>query len=65
MTSTQQKLFMAIKKIWRAVPTSIDDISTAVGRIFGPDDDDYPKTGVQPFSGDADDDRHRRHRHDS
>lgn len=24
-----------------------------VGRIFGPDDDNYPKTGVQPFDGDT------------
>ena len=61
MTSTQRKLLVALKKIWRAVPTSIDDLSTAVGRIFGPDDDDYPKTGVQPFNGDAADDRHGGH----
>ncbi|MBD1876445.1 isochorismate synthase [Nodosilinea sp. FACHB-131] len=24
-----------------------------VSRIFGPDDDNYPKTGVQPFDGDT------------
>jgi hypothetical protein len=26
-------------------------ISEAVARIFGPDDDAYPRTGVQPFEG--------------
>ncbi len=29
-------------------------ISGAVARIFGPNDDDYPKTGVQPFEGESD-----------
>ena len=24
-----------------------------ISRIFGPDDDNYPKIGVQPFDGDA------------
>ncbi|NEP16242.1 MAG: isochorismate synthase [Leptolyngbya sp. SIO4C1] len=27
-------------------------ISEAVARIFGPDDDAYPNTGVQPYEGD-------------
>lgn len=27
-------------------------MSEAVARIFGPRDDAYPETGVQPFSGD-------------
>jgi hypothetical protein len=27
-------------------------VSGAVARIFGPIDDDYPATGVQPFEGD-------------
>jgi hypothetical protein len=26
-------------------------ISEAVARIFGPTDDEYPNTGVQPFEG--------------
>jgi hypothetical protein len=26
-------------------------ISEAVARIFGPNDDSYPATGVQPFEG--------------
>lgn len=33
-------------------------ISEAVVRIFGPTDDAYPATGVQPFSGDP----YREHR---
>lgn len=28
-------------------------ISGAVARIFGPTDDQYPATGVQPFEGDV------------
>ncbi|MEM9908562.1 MAG: hypothetical protein AAF921_26480 [Cyanobacteria bacterium P01_D01_bin.44] len=27
-------------------------LSEAVSRIFGPDDDAYPNTGVQPYEGD-------------
>lgn len=27
-------------------------ITEAAMRIFGPDDDEYPSTGVQPFTGD-------------
>ncbi|MEN9517544.1 MAG: hypothetical protein RLZZ381_132 [Cyanobacteriota bacterium] len=27
-----------------------------VSRLFKPTDDDYPKTGVQPFTGDPNDD---------
>lgn len=27
--------------------------SEAVARIFGPTDDAYPETGVQPFDGDS------------
>jgi hypothetical protein len=26
-------------------------ITEAFARIFGPNDDEYPKTGVQPFEG--------------
>lgn len=61
MTSNQRTIAIKIKEILRAIPTSIDDLSTAVGRIFKPSDDDYPNTGVQPFSGDTPDDRHGHH----
>jgi len=36
-------------------------ISGAVARIFGPTDDQYPETGVQPFEGDIPDHRKARH----
>jgi hypothetical protein len=31
-------------------------LSEAAGRIFGPKQDDYPKTGVQPYTGDPSED---------
>jgi hypothetical protein len=39
------------------MPKLIDDVikyfSGAVSRIFGPTDDSYPNTGVQPFEGES------------
>jgi len=39
------------------MPKLIDDIiqyfSAAISRIFGPDDNSYPETGVQPFDGES------------
>ncbi|MEO1348191.1 MAG: hypothetical protein AAFW84_05225 [Cyanobacteria bacterium J06635_15] len=37
----------------------LDDISKASGRVFSPSDDDYPKSGVQPFEGDIPDTHHQ------
>lgn len=37
-----QKLITGLQAIWEGV-----------ARIFSPTDDDYPKTGVQPFDGDV------------
>lgn len=38
------------------ISKTFDDLihyfSVAIGRIFGPTDDQYPATGVQPFDGD-------------
>ena len=46
-----------------SVPKIFDNIvnfmSGAVSRIFGLDDDNYPNTGVQPYSGDPVDKKHR------
>lgn len=46
-----------------SVPKIFDNIvnfmSGAVSRIFGLDDDNYPNTGVQPYSGDRADKKHR------
>jgi hypothetical protein len=37
------------------IPKLFDDViqyfSGAISRIFGPSDDKYPNTGVQPFDG--------------
>ncbi|WP_171974789.1 hypothetical protein [Leptolyngbya sp. 'hensonii'] len=38
-------------KIYKAIEDSVRYISGAVARIFGPTDDAYPATGVQPFEG--------------
>ncbi|MEC4891735.1 MAG: hypothetical protein SAL07_00235 [Oscillatoria sp. PMC 1051.18] len=40
---------MGISKFFNTIGNYI---SEAVARIFGPNDDRYPATGVQPFSGD-------------
>lgn len=34
-------------------PGFFSALADAVSRIFGPSHDDYPETGVQPFSGDS------------
>ena len=36
----------------RFFANAISYVSEAVSRIFGLDDDNYPATGVQPFTGD-------------
>ncbi len=49
-----------------SLPKVIDDvisyISGAMSRIFGPNDDSYPETGVQPYKGESK--RHKKHRSD-
>ncbi|MFB2921852.1 MULTISPECIES: hypothetical protein [Aerosakkonema] len=40
---------MSIYKVFDSVTQFF---SEAVARIFGPTDDAYPQTGVQPFDGD-------------
>jgi hypothetical protein len=39
---------MGISKLFESITQYI---SEAVARIFGPTDDEYPLTGVQPFEG--------------
>lgn len=39
-------------KVLNMVNDVIQYLSEAIARIFGPRDDAYPETGVQPFSGD-------------
>jgi hypothetical protein len=49
-----------------SLPKVIDDvilyISGAMSRIFGPTDDSYPATGVQPYEGEHK--PHKKHRLD-
>lgn len=40
-------------KILSKVQESIQEIWKSILRIFSPPDDDYPKTGVQPFEGES------------
>lgn len=40
-------------KILQAGQRVIQYISEAVGRIFAPNEEHYPATGVQPFSGEV------------
>ncbi|MBD2327544.1 hypothetical protein [Alkalinema sp. FACHB-956] len=46
---------MGISKMFANV---ISFMSDALSRVFGLNDDDYPATGVQPYSGDSNDDSH-------
>jgi hypothetical protein len=46
---------MSINQIWVVPQKMIQFVAEAVTRIFGPSDDNYPKTGVQPFEGDPGD----------
>lgn len=41
---------MGVGKIWGQITQYI---LGAVARIFGPNDDEYPNIGVQPFEGEA------------
>lgn len=37
----------------RQQPGFFSVLAEAIGRIFSPSNDDYPETGVQPYSGDS------------
>lgn len=50
MTRTFRKVRVLSKRNGQKL---IRFIGKAVTRIFGPNDDDYPATGVQPFSGES------------
>ena len=41
-----------------AIKRLLGYMATPMSRIFGPRDDDYPATGVQPFEGDPADKHH-------
>jgi len=44
--------------ITRTFNNAINYISGAVSRIFAPNDDAYPTTGVQPFAGEPNKKKH-------
>ncbi len=46
-----------LQSIQEATQRIISYVLSAGARIFGPSDDNYPKTGVQPFEGDPDDEK--------
>ncbi|MBT9315906.1 hypothetical protein [Leptothoe spongobia] len=48
MSAVQKRL----NAIGQSIKQSIIWVLDAAKRIFSPSDDDYPKTGVQPFEGD-------------
>ncbi|MEM9486631.1 MAG: hypothetical protein AAGA83_23405 [Cyanobacteria bacterium P01_F01_bin.116] len=48
MSTVQRKL----NAIGQSIKQSTVWVLDAAKRIFSPSDDDYPKTGVQPFEGD-------------
>lgn len=62
MTSMKRKVFVKVAVMVRAFRGLFEDVSKAAGRIFSPNDDEYPESGVQPFGGDIPD---RQHRHSS
>ena len=45
--------------ISKMMDSLIQYFSEAIARIFGPNDNEYPIIGVQPFSGDNVKDSHR------
>jgi hypothetical protein len=49
---------MNLSKMFR---DTVGFFSDAVSRVFGLDDDNYPSTGIQPFTGDA---ARRKHRYE-
>ena len=59
MTSMKRRVSVKMRAMVRAFQSLFEDVSKAAGRIFGPNDDNYPETGVQPFGGDIPDHRHR------
>lgn len=50
------------KSLWQTVkevPQNVRQfMSSAMARLFGVNDDDYPATGVQPFEGEPAQDKH-------
>ncbi|MGB3641123.1 MAG: hypothetical protein WBA39_26615 [Rivularia sp. (in: cyanobacteria)] len=55
--STASKTRRMIKSIVEIPQKLINFTTLGVSRIFSPSDNDYPKSGVQPYEGDSAEDR--------
>jgi hypothetical protein len=56
--STAYKARQMIKSVVEIPQKFIKFTTNGVSRIFSPSDDDYPKSGVQPYDGDSADNSH-------
>lgn len=59
MTSPKKRWSVKAQRMLHACRQPFEMIAIAAGWIFSPGDDDYPKTGVQPFEGDIFDTHYR------
>ena len=57
--ATNTKLQNTIRTIKNIPQQVFRFVSSAAIRIFSPSDDNYPKTGVQPFEGEPSDEKSR------
>ncbi|MEA5594057.1 hypothetical protein [Rivularia sp. UHCC 0363] len=55
--STASRAKQIIKSIVEIPQRLINFTTNGVTRIFSPSDDDYPKSGVQPYEGDPSENR--------
>ncbi len=46
-------------RVFTWLKDAVQFLFNGVSRLFKPTDDDYPKTGVQPFSGEPSDDQEK------
>ena len=51
--STTSKAKQMIKSVVEIQQKLINFTTNGISRIFSPSDDDYPKSGVQPYEGDS------------
>lgn len=58
--TTLKRLSVRMRAVIRASQQMFEGVLKSAGRIFSPNDDDYPETGVQPFEGDIPD-AHQQH----
>ncbi|WP_414620459.1 hypothetical protein [Calothrix sp. CCY 0018] len=56
--STASQAKQMIKSIVEIPQKLINFATNGITRIFSPSDDDYPKSGVQPYEGDTAENRH-------